>query len=44
MFLLYKLLGISAIIGSIFCIVTMTPLQFLIGKMMSANSERTSVI
>ncbi|XP_055381997.1 ATP-binding cassette sub-family C member Sur isoform X2 [Condylostylus longicornis] len=39
MYLLYLKLGISAIIGSFVCILTMTPLQFLIGKAMSKNSE-----
>lgn len=43
MYLLYKKLGVSAIIGSFVCIATMTPLQFLIGKMMSKNSKKTSV-
>lgn len=43
MYCLYQLLGISAIIGSTVCIVTMIPLQFLIGKTMSWNSEKTSV-
>nr|CAD7569264.1 unnamed protein product [Timema californicum] len=32
-------LGWSAIIGAAFCILTMTPLQFLIGKKMSSNSK-----
>ncbi|XP_062546541.1 ATP-binding cassette sub-family C member Sur [Armigeres subalbatus] len=42
MFLLYRLLGVSTIIGSFVCIVTMTPLQFMIGKYMSANSKKTA--
>ncbi|XP_055635948.1 ATP-binding cassette sub-family C member Sur isoform X2 [Toxorhynchites rutilus septentrionalis] len=42
MYLLYQLLGVSAVIGSVVCIVTMTPLQFLIGKMMSENSKKAS--
>ncbi|XP_058815986.1 ATP-binding cassette sub-family C member Sur [Topomyia yanbarensis] len=42
MYLLYQLLGISTVIGSIVCIVTMTPMQFIIGKMMSANSKKAS--
>ncbi|XP_055539694.1 ATP-binding cassette sub-family C member Sur isoform X2 [Wyeomyia smithii] len=42
MYLLYQLLGISTIIGSVVCIVTVIPLQFLIGKMMSANSKKAS--
>ncbi|XP_053691966.1 ATP-binding cassette sub-family C member Sur [Sabethes cyaneus] len=42
MYLLYQLLGISTVIGSVVCIVTMTPLQFIIGKMMSANSKKAS--
>nr|XP_029714518.1 ATP-binding cassette sub-family C member Sur-like [Aedes albopictus] len=42
MYLLYRLLGVSTIIGSFVCIVTMTPLQFVIGKFMSANSKKTS--
>lgn len=43
MFCLYRLLGISAIIGSAVCIVTMIPLQFLIGKKMSENANNTAV-
>ncbi|XP_065358147.1 ATP-binding cassette sub-family C member Sur [Calliphora vicina] len=39
MYLLYLKLGISAVIGSFVCILTMTPLQFLIGKAMSKNTE-----
>ncbi|XP_014240364.1 ATP-binding cassette sub-family C member Sur isoform X2 [Cimex lectularius] len=39
MYLLYCQLGLSAIIGALFCIITMTPLQFLIGKKMSDNSK-----
>ncbi|TMW53931.1 hypothetical protein DOY81_000988 [Sarcophaga bullata] len=39
MYLLYLKLGISAVIGSFVCILTMTPLQFLIGKAMSKNAE-----
>ncbi|XP_021701403.1 ATP-binding cassette sub-family C member Sur [Aedes aegypti] len=42
MYLLYRLLGVSTIIGSFVCIITMTPLQFVIGKYMSANSKKTS--
>ncbi|EDS27178.1 sulfonylurea receptor/ abc transporter [Culex quinquefasciatus] len=42
MYLLYQLLGVSSIIGSVVCIVTMIPLQFLVGKMMSANSKKAS--
>ncbi|XP_037710283.1 ATP-binding cassette sub-family C member Sur [Drosophila subpulchrella] len=38
-YLLYVNLGISAVIGSIVCIVIMTPLQFLIGNAMSKNGE-----
>ncbi|XP_037957308.1 ATP-binding cassette sub-family C member Sur isoform X2 [Teleopsis dalmanni] len=38
MYLLYVKLGISAVIGSFVCILTMTPLQFLIGKAMSTNA------
>ncbi|XP_016965404.2 ATP-binding cassette sub-family C member Sur isoform X2 [Drosophila biarmipes] len=38
-YLLYVNLGISAVIGSIVCIVIMTPLQFLIGNAMSKNVE-----
>ncbi|KAH8351886.1 hypothetical protein KR084_000433 [Drosophila pseudotakahashii] len=38
-YLLYVNLGISAVIGSIVCIVIMTPLQFLIGNAMSKNTE-----
>jgi len=36
-------LGISAVIGSIVCIVIMTPLQFLIGNAMSKNGEVIAV-
>ncbi|XP_069691069.1 ATP-binding cassette sub-family C member Sur isoform X2 [Periplaneta americana] len=39
MYLLFQKLGTSAIIGAAFCILTMTPLQFLIGKKMSTNSK-----
>ncbi|XP_063225209.1 ATP-binding cassette sub-family C member Sur isoform X2 [Bacillus rossius redtenbacheri] len=39
MYLLYLKLGWSAIIGAAFCILVMTPLQFLIGKNMSSNSK-----
>ncbi|PSN38190.1 hypothetical protein C0J52_15039, partial [Blattella germanica] len=39
MYLLYLKLGVSSIIGASFCILTMTPLQFLIGKKMSTNSK-----
>uniref|UniRef100_A0A1A9ZP07 ATP-binding cassette sub-family C member Sur n=1 Tax=Glossina pallidipes TaxID=7398 RepID=A0A1A9ZP07_GLOPL len=39
MYLLYLKLGISALIGSFVCILTITPLQFLIGKAMSKNLE-----
>uniref|UniRef100_A0A1A9WKE0 Uncharacterized protein n=1 Tax=Glossina brevipalpis TaxID=37001 RepID=A0A1A9WKE0_9MUSC len=39
MYLLYLKLGISALIGSFVCILTITPLQFLIGKAMSKNME-----
>ncbi|KAH8410623.1 hypothetical protein KR009_007046 [Drosophila setifemur] len=38
-YLLYLNLGISAVIGSIVCILIMTPLQFIIGNAMSKNSE-----
>ena len=43
MYLLYRKLGISAIIGASCCIAFMTPLQFWIGKKMSDNSKLTSV-
>lgn len=43
MYLLYQKLGISAIIGAACCILTMTPLQFLIGKKMSTNSKAITV-
>uniref|UniRef100_A0A182JDM1 Uncharacterized protein n=1 Tax=Anopheles atroparvus TaxID=41427 RepID=A0A182JDM1_ANOAO len=42
MYLLYRQLGISTVIGSVVCIFTMTPLQILIGKLMAANSKKTS--
>ncbi|XP_061511303.1 ATP-binding cassette sub-family C member Sur isoform X2 [Anopheles gambiae] len=42
MYLLYRQLGISTVIGSVVCIVTMTPLQLLIGKLMAANSKKVS--
>ncbi|KFB49204.1 sulfonylurea receptor/ abc transporter [Anopheles sinensis] len=42
MYLLYRQLGISTVIGSVVCIVTMTPLQILIGKLMAANSKKAS--
>ncbi|EDV32266.2 uncharacterized protein Dana_GF14135 [Drosophila ananassae] len=38
-YLLYLNLGISAVIGSIVCILIMTPLQFIIGNAMSKNAE-----
>ncbi|XP_044315367.1 ATP-binding cassette sub-family C member Sur isoform X2 [Drosophila rhopaloa] len=38
-YLLYVNLGISAVIGSIVCIVIMTPLQFVVGNAMSKNTE-----
>ncbi|KAH8255681.1 hypothetical protein KR038_008446 [Drosophila bunnanda] len=38
-YLLYLTLGISAVIGSIVCILIMTPLQFIIGNAMSKNAE-----
>jgi hypothetical protein len=43
MYLLYQKLGVSAIIGAACCILTMTPLQFLIGKKMSTNSKTITV-
>lgn len=43
MYLLYQMLGISAIIGSTVCIATMIPLQFFIGKKMSNNAKLTAV-
>lgn len=43
MYLLYCLLGISAIIGSTVCIITMVPLQFLVGKKMSNNAKIIAV-
>lgn len=39
MYLLYCKLGLSAVIGALFCIIFMTPLQFIIGKKMSNNSK-----
>ncbi|XP_052864194.1 ATP-binding cassette sub-family C member Sur [Anopheles cruzii] len=42
MYLLYRQLGISTVIGSVVCIVTMTPLQILIGKLMAANAKQAS--
>uniref|UniRef100_A0A336MWM4 CSON006505 protein n=1 Tax=Culicoides sonorensis TaxID=179676 RepID=A0A336MWM4_CULSO len=39
-YLLYNQLGPSAIYGSLICIVIMTPMQFLIGKMMSNNMKK----
>lgn len=43
MYLLYRLLGVSAIFGPIICIVIMIPLQFLVGEKMSDNAKRTAV-
>lgn len=43
MYLLYRMLGTSAIIGSMVCIVIMIPLQFVIGKKMSNNAELSAV-
>ncbi|XP_020715182.1 ATP-binding cassette sub-family C member Sur isoform X2 [Ceratitis capitata] len=42
MYLLYLKLGISAIIGSFVCILSMTPLQFLIGRAMSFNTDKVA--
>jgi hypothetical protein len=42
-YLLYQKLGVSAVTGAAFCILTMTPLQFLIGKKMSTNSKAITV-
>jgi hypothetical protein len=44
MYLLHRKLGWSAVISAAMCIVTLTPLQLLIGKKMSANSKKISVI
>ncbi|XP_076755199.1 sulfonylurea receptor isoform X2 [Xylocopa sonorina] len=38
-FLLYTKLGVSAIIGALCCILTVTPLQLVLGKKMSENSK-----
>ena len=43
MYLLYQKLGISAIVGATACMLTMIPLQFLIGKTMSKNAKHLSV-
>lgn len=43
MYLLYRMLGTSAIIGSMVCIIIMIPLQFVIGKKMSNNAELSAV-
>lgn len=43
MFLLHYQLGVSALIGAVLCVAVMTPLQFAIGKKMSANSKSISV-
>lgn len=43
MYLLYRMLGTSAIIGSMVCIIIMLPLQFVIGKKMSSNAEMCAV-
>ncbi|KAK3919142.1 ATP-binding cassette sub-family C member Sur [Frankliniella fusca] len=42
MFLLHYQLGVSALIGAVICVALMTPLQFAIGKRMSANSKSIS--
>lgn len=44
MYLLYRKLGVSAIVGATCCIAIVTPLQFYIGKKMSNNSKAISVI
>ncbi|XP_059617752.1 ATP-binding cassette sub-family C member Sur [Phlebotomus argentipes] len=41
-YLLYLKLGWSAVFGSLICVALMTPLQFIIGKMMSKNAEKMS--
>jgi hypothetical protein len=41
--LLYLQLGYSALIGAAICILIMIPLQFLIGRKMSANSKELMV-
>lgn len=43
MYLLYQILGISAIIGATVCVLTMIPLQFIIGRTMSRNGKSASV-
>ncbi|CAB0021113.1 unnamed protein product, partial [Nesidiocoris tenuis] len=43
MYLLYRKLGVSAIVGATCCIAIVTPLQFYIGKKMSNNSKAISV-
>lgn len=37
------MLGISAIIGAVVCVLVMIPLQFLIGKAMSNNAKIATV-
>ncbi|XP_017788164.1 PREDICTED: ATP-binding cassette sub-family C member Sur [Habropoda laboriosa] len=41
-FLLYTKLGVSAIIGALWCILIITPLQLMLGKKMSENSKSIS--
>ncbi|XP_050524591.1 ATP-binding cassette sub-family C member Sur-like isoform X2 [Daktulosphaira vitifoliae] len=43
-YLLFLKLGWSAIIGSTCCILIMIPLQFVIGKKMSANSKKIATL
>ncbi|XP_039293075.1 ATP-binding cassette sub-family C member Sur isoform X2 [Nilaparvata lugens] len=38
--LVYRQLGISAVIGAVSCVALLTPLQFIIGKWMSTNTKK----
>lgn len=43
MYFLYQMLGLSAIIGAVVCVLVMIPLHFLIGKAMSNNAKIATV-
>lgn len=44
MYLLYWKLGISAVVGVLFCIISMIPLQYIIGRKMSNNSKTITTL
>ncbi|RZF42694.1 hypothetical protein LSTR_LSTR001489 [Laodelphax striatellus] len=38
--LVYRQLGVSAVIGAVSCVALLTPLQFVIGKLMTTNTKK----